>query len=443
MKTYPFLKFRNHLLVTTIFILTIGLNTSFLVAQNSPNDLEQDVTYNQYKGQIIDNITKKPLAFANLSLVETNITTVTNTEGEFVLKVPIQINEGRIEISFLGYESKIISLKTLMETKNNITLEASATELGEVNIETLKNPRDLIIETLKKKGENYLDDQILMTAFYRETIKKRNKSVSLSEAIVNIYKASYTSSKKDDLKLYKSRKSTDYKKLDTLVLKLQGGPFNTIFLDIMKYPEYIFTEASLNNYNFNLDRSTKINNRLVYVINFEQNEYAEGSLYKGQLFMDAEKKILTSAIYSLNISNKKEAAKILVRKKPAHADVWPTDIAYRVDYLEKDNKWYYGYSNLLLEFKVNWDHKLFNSTYTLGCEMAVTDWEKNIDKDIPKFKERIHPSIIMNDEAMGFSDPDFWGAYNIIEPDKSIDSAIKKIQKQLKKAKANGTALTN
>ena len=46
-------------------------------------------------------------------------------------------------------------------------------------------------------------------------------------------------------------------------------------------------------------------------------------------------------------------------------------------------------------------------------------------------------SIILNDEALGFADPDFWGEYNIIEPEKSIESAIKKIRRQLRRNKTN------
>jgi hypothetical protein len=42
----------------------------------------------------------------------------------------------------------------------------------------------------------------------------------------------------------------------------------------------------------------------------------------------------------------------------------------------------------------------------------------------------------LEDEAIGFSDPDFWGEYNIIEPEKSIESAIKKIQRQLRRSKS-------
>ena len=84
-----------------------------------------------------------------------------------------------------------------------------------------------------------------MTAFYRETIKRRNRNVSLTEAVVNLYKQPYTNKSKDIVALNKARKSTDYRRLDTVTVKLQGGPYSTLYLDIMKYPEYIFTPASI------------------------------------------------------------------------------------------------------------------------------------------------------------------------------------------------------
>ena len=31
-----------------------------------------------------------------------------------------------------------------------------------------------------------------------------------------------------------------------------------------------------------------------------------------------------------------------------------------------------------------------------------------------------------------FADPDFWGEYNVIEPDQSIESAIRKLSRKLK-----------
>ena len=397
---------------------------------------EQESSFNQYQGRIIDSETNNPLVFATLSIENTNISTVSNTEGYFSLKVPKDMSEGQVSVSFLGYETRTIPLTQLKENKNEIALVVSFTELSEVSLAVPKDAKALVKETLLRRGDNYFDDPTLMTAFYRETIKKRRKNVSLSEAVVNIYKSPYNSDRRDALQLYKARKSTDYDKLDTLAIKLQGGPFNTLFVDMIKYPQYIFTEETFDDYNFSFENSTKVNDKLIFVINFKQKESILDPLYQGKLYIDADKKILTSAIYSLNITDRDKAAKMFVRKKPAHANVWPTDIAYRVDYREKNGKWYYGYSNVLLEFKINWDDRLFNSVYSMTCEMAITDWEKNTTGESPKFKDRIKSSIILEDEAIGFSDPDFWGEYNIIEPEKSIESAIKKIQRQLRRSKS-------
>ena len=401
---------------------------------------EQEVNFTQYKGEVLDNQSRSPLIFATVALEDTNISTVTNTEGKFLLKVPVGTKSGNVLVSFLGYKTKLIPLNQLKPSKNKIMLDVSVTQLAEVNITMPKSAERLVRETLSRKGENYFDDPTVMTAFYRETIKKRRRNVSLSEAVVNIYKAPYTSSRRDAVQLYRARKSTDYSKLDTLALKLQGGPFNALFVDIMKYPEYIFTNDNISDYRYTFDRSTRINDKLIYVVNFEQKSEITDPLYRGKLFIDADKKILTSAIYSLNITDRLAASKMFVRKKPRNAMVYPNQVAYRVDYREKDGRWYYGYSNVLLEFKVDWDRRLFNSVYSMTAEMAVTDWEKNTTGEVPKGKERLKSSIIMSDEALGFSDPDFWGEYNIIEPEKSIESAIKKIQRQLRRSKTDGGA---
>ncbi|NND16650.1 MAG: carboxypeptidase-like regulatory domain-containing protein [Eudoraea sp.] len=397
---------------------------------------EDPVNFRALKGEVVDSRTKDPLVFATLLLEGSNISTVTNTEGEFLLKIPSEIQEGNVLISFLGYKSKSLPLEWFQEKNNSVALGVGITQLAEVDVSAPKSALNLVKSMMAKRGENYFNDATTMTAFYRETIKKRRRNVSLSEAVVTIYKSPYLSSRRDAVSLYKARKSTDYSKMDTLALKLQGGPYNALYVDIMKYPDYLFSSESIKDYDFTFDRSTNIDNKRVYVVNFEQKEGIMEPLYRGKLYIDAEKRILNSAIFSLKITNKELAARLFVRKKPRNAKVYPTEVAYRVDYREKDGRWYYGYSNAIMTFKVNWDKKLFNSVYSMTSEMAITDWEKNENGDVPKSKDRMKRSIIMSDEAVGFSDPDFWGEYNIIEPEKSIESAIKKIQRQLKKERA-------
>ena len=426
------IKKTKFLIFSLILILSFGFqyNANATILQE---EIKQNIqSYAEFKGVVIDSKTKSPLIFADISVNSTNIRTVTNTEGEFLLKVPSNLLDKKITVSYLGYEKREIPLKELKNNNNKIALNVSITKLIQVKIKVPKDAESLVKAALNRESENYYNDHALMTGFYRETIKKRNKNASLSEAVVEIYKQPYNSRTKDAIKLIKSRKNTNYSRLDTIALKLQGGPFSTLYSDIVKYPEYIFTKETLPYYDFKFEASTQINDRQVYVVKFEQLPNVVSALYYGKLFIDAQTFALTSAIYSLNVENKNEAVQLFVRKKPRRVKVEPIKAVYRVDYKTKNGKWYYGYSNIQLAFKVKWKNKLFSSNYYLSIEMAITDWEKNTT-GIIKPKNNLKPSIILSDEASGFSDPEFWGEYNIIEPEKSIESAIKKIAKQLKR----------
>ncbi|TRZ45289.1 carboxypeptidase-like regulatory domain-containing protein [Robertkochia solimangrovi] len=399
-----------------------------------PQDTDVDtLKFKEFKGKIVDSATGTELVFATLTVMNTNISTITNTEGEFSLKVPVDMSEGNVLINFLGYQSKTLSLNKFQRNGNLIELEPSTIELEEVSLSTPKDAIGLVRKMLKNKGSNYLDVPVKMTAFYRETIKKRRRDASLSEAVAYIYKQPYTSARRDIIQLFKSRKSTNYSRLDTVALKLQGGPFTPLYIDVMKYTDYIFTDELIDNYTFSFDQSTLINDKPVYVVNFRQRENIIDPLFYGKLYIDAESTALTSAVFNLNLENRQLASELLVARKPPRTDVYPTEAAYRVDYRIKDGKWYFGYANVQLAFVVDKKGKLFNSKYYVSSEMAVTDWEVDGTGREVKPRDRLSPTVIISDEAAGFSDPEFWGAYNVIEPEKSIESAINKIQRQLKR----------
>lgn len=292
------------------------------------------------------------------------------------------------------------------------------------------DPSALVKNMLKNREYNYFQDKTTMTAFYRESIKRGRKNVSLSEAVVKIHKQAYDSNSDDDISLVKARKTADYDRLDTVALKLLGGPYNPLSIDIMKNPMSIFSDRDLENYKFSFASPTTIGSRPLYVVNFEERS-KDMPWYYGQLFIDARTFSLVKASFSLNVDNRTAATNIFVKKKPGGTKVYPVNVKYDVVYREKDGRWYYGYGNTQLEFVVNWKRKLFNSRYKLNSELAVTDWElkpqeKNRDKQ--KFMSR---RVIMNDDVSGFADLAFWGENNIIEPDKSIENAIDKIRNKL------------
>ncbi|BAO74720.1 carboxypeptidase-like regulatory domain-containing protein [Winogradskyella sp. PG-2] len=411
---------------STFFLFFVLLFSTTLLAQND---------FTEYSGKVIDGDSKRALEAVSFNINETNISTIANSEGEFTIKVPNKFLDSKVVISLLGYNTRVLPLSELSSKENKIKLYKAVTALSAVSISAFKNAENLVKKVFSEKSKNVQKESVYMTAFYRETIKRRNRNVSLTEAVVNILKQPSTSSQRDAIQLGKARKSTDYKRLDTVSVKLQGGPFSTIFLDIMKYPEYIFTDETIRSYNFSFDEPSTINNRNVYVVNFSPKNNGLNINYIGKLFIDVESLALVSAKYALDVSNKNKTKNLLVKKKPSSIVVYPLDANYRVDYKAKGGKWYYSYSNLSLKFKINKKRELFNKVYTLTSEMAVTDWEINgADKTI-RNRDRLRPSVIITDAISGFSDPNFWGEYNLIEPDKSIESAINKIRKSIEKQK--------
>lgn len=405
-----------------LFFMSFGASAMF--QQDPPVD------FTEYKGRVV-NQNKSPVPSAYLTVDGTNISTITNAEGYFSLKIPDTLNHVNIRVSALRYHSKTLPLQFLKSGDPQIILEEAAEELSEISIFTAKDAKRLIAGVLKKRVENYISEPVKMTAFYRESIKKRRNNVSLSEAVVNIYKQPYSSGRKEDIAIVKARKSADYDKLDTLAIKFRGGPFNTLYVDLIKYPDPLFGEEGLDNYRFDFAEPARINDRYLYVVDFEELN-KEYPWYFGKMFIDAESLTLVKATFNLNVDNKKEAARMFVKRKPGGTKVYPVEVRYEINYREQDGKWFYGYGNAFLEFVVNWKRKLFNSRYTVDSEMAITNREANPNGRPKKDDSFINERVIMIDDVSGFADTAFWGDNNIIEPDKSIQNAIDKIQRQLR-----------
>jgi hypothetical protein len=415
----------------SLVMLIIFYWSNKVMASKSVKARQDTLTYIQYKGTVVEMDTRKPLGFATLTLEGANISTVANSDGEFSFKVPVSKIDGKVIVSYLAHKDQVIRLSSLKPDKNRIELELLTVTLSAVSVHP-RDPDMLMRQILSKRLENYNQDQNLMTVFYRETIRKNKTYVSLSEAVLEVFKQPTLSAKSDMIELSKGRKNTDYTKLDTVTFKMQGGPYTSLMLDIMKNPEEIFTEDMMGNYQFTIENISKIGERLMYVIDFRQYPHIVEPLYFGKLYVDTESLAIFSATFSLNVTNKAAASDLFIRKKPAGAKVYPTEATYQVNYREKDGRWIFGYSRAELVFKIEWRRRLFNTHYSSSIEMAVTDWEKSSVKNA-KPAERLKTNVVMMDEVSGFADPDFWGVYNVIEPEKPIDQAIKKIQKKLKK----------
>lgn len=425
------IKLNGKIAVLLLSIIVISANAFSADVFKKGKDA-QEKTYVSFKGKVVDEETNEALVFASVAIEGTNIATVTNTEGDYLIKIPKDKMNGELKVSFMGYQTKSVSISELKEGRNNtIKMTVETVKLSEINVFP-NNPRLLIEKVIENRHRNYQDEAVIMRSFYRETVQKRRNYIGLSEAVVDVYKQPYTSMRIDAVKLYKGRRSQSVEKMDTLLFKLQGGPYSTLLLDVIRDPYLILADDVIDQYNYTYENITRVDGELNYVISFKQHDYINTPLFYGKFYINVDNFAISSAFFSLNTENRNEASAMFIKKKPLGASVYPTAAKYLVKYTQKDGRWYYNYSRGEVAFKVNWKKKVFNTTYSTMVEMAVTDWDKANEKTF-KPSDRIKMNVIMNDAVDGFADKDFWGELNTIEPEKSIESAIKKISKNINK----------
>ncbi len=383
-------------------------------------------------GNLKDAKTKQDIIFAYVTVPNSHVGTVTNSEGEFTLKISNDIKATEIEFSHIGYNKKRVSLASLMPTDNQILLEPSSIPLDEVTVRPI-DAKQIVADALMKVPYNYSDVPNMLTGFYRETIRQRRDYISISEAVVDIYKASYKPvGGGDRVRVFKGRKSANVKKADTLTVKLQGGPSVSLLLDIAKNPDLLFFENDFELYDFTLEDIVAIDNRINYVISFAQKKNISTPLYYGRLYIDTRNLAFTHAQFSVNLENKDEAAQLFIKRKPRGVKFVPITTSYLVTYNEQNGIYYLNYARNELTFKANWSRRFFNTTYTINSELAITDRSIDNATRFP-YRDSFKPTDVLTESVAAFNDEDFWGEHNYIKPEESIEEAIRKYGKRLKR----------
>ena len=408
----------------------IFMGATLFASPGSREEPADTINYKSYYGKVVDSKNNKALPFATIEALGSNIATVTNIDGDFIIKIDKDADVSQLKISYIGFQNKVVDLANFNNNRSfRVELDQSTIQLKQVTIRP-KDAMELIDDVLANIRENYSDDPMMMRGFYRETIQRGRNYVSISEAVIDVYKGSYSNEYQvDQVKLFKGRKSADVEKMDTVLFKVQGGPNTTILLDVVKNPYILLSEEYMSIYEFNLTDVITIDDRLHYVISFYQREYVDDPYYKGRLYIEMDKLAISEAEFELNVDNQDQAARLFIQRKPMGMSIIPERAAYRAKYTIEENRWYFSYARAEVKFKVNWKKKLFNTTFSTMSELAITD---RTYEGIEKFagKERFRSNDILNEKVYIFFEQEFWEGYNVIEPDQSIESAIRRLNRR-------------
>lgn len=404
----------------------------FLLLDIAPLQAREEVDgYFTVTGVVRNKDDRKKLENVNVSVPGTNIGTVTNSDGLFSLKIKdAEIVRG-LEVSHIGYLNTQISLK---ENKDLSTLTVwmipAPNLLSEIVIFG-NNARGIVEEAIRKIPVNYSPNENMLTTFYRETVQKRRRYISVSEAVIDVYKTAYNDRVpvKDKVQLQKGRRLLSQKTSDTLAVKVVGGPSLAIYLDVVKNQDALLNMGDLDYYEFHIEEPVNFDNRMQYVISFRPKVNLMYALFYGKLYIDFEKLAFTRAEFSLDMKNKTKAVEAILHKKPLGLQFKPQEVSYLVTYKEQNGKTYLNYIWNTIRFKCDWKKRLFSSGYTVYSEMVVTDRQEDNFTAISNktaFKEK----QVFYDLVDEYWNEDFWKEYNIIEPTESLEHAVNKLKKQ-------------
>ncbi len=430
---------------TTLVRLAYAALTAFLFTLSAPamSSVPQDtlripIVY----GKVTDSSDGNPLAYVSVTHVVSGVSNVSNSEGFFSLKLPMEVSsEDEIRVSYLGYVTATLRVEDFSESSpdkpHGIRLPPVSFTLDPAVIRSTE-PLSLLMEAYDKVKENYPSVTTGMTAFYREIIRRQSgRYLALSEAVLDINKASYTSFQSDRARIFKGRASTDYRAADSILIRFRGGVVAALDMDNVKNPfAGVWLREVERHYRFAMGEPVLRDGLFFYVVTFTQIDGSEEILYSGRLYIESGSLAIGRIELSLNVKGREEkAAGIMVVKRPPDTRFYVTKADYAVNYKRFGDTWHYDYSLMRINLSSRKGKSFFRNNYVITGEMAVTAHNEapaRIGAD-----ERLRFKDFLSEKVGDFRDDDFWGDYNVIEPDKSIDAVIRRIIRRLERRGAH------
>jgi hypothetical protein len=398
---------------------------SKITTEKLPAEIKTDsipVKYFFLSGKIIDGKKENPIKYASVSLLNKPIGTISNIDGNFLLKIHPDFIRDTIVISCMGYEQILMPAYKILDDDLIVMIPVSI-RIKEVKVVST-TPERLLQNIRQNLSQNYSEEPKLMTAFYRETIKQDNNYINVSEAVIEVLKAPYLNPSRNDLvRIVKGRRSPDVKPFQWLNFKLQGGPFTITKLDVVKTVESFLDKEYQSSYVYNINRVIMYNENPVYILEFKPVADFEELGFAGEIYVHRETFAIVHANFHFTKTGLKNAESVMIKKKPKGVKAKPVFTNYEVNYQQYLGKWHLANVKASVKFKVRSRNDKVNSEYHSVSDLLITDIKntelKKFDRDESFTQRDIFVEMINN------YDPDFWENYNIIKPDEDLQNAFK------------------
>jgi len=428
--------FRNDSLVYSVIDKYIIISRLIQKPSLQVDSLSHTWTGPRYiTGLIIDEESAETLPSATIGLINKGKGTVTNSKGEFGLTITPDCINDTLFVSYLGYYGRKIPVYRFLGNNFTITLKREFISIPEIIIRN-QIPQEIIFKALAAIPENYGNTPAHMTGFYREGVMKKNKLQSYSEAILQIFKNSYTGSLLgDQIKVYKSRKIENISNRDTLAVRLKAGLSTCLQLDGVKNRFDFITWPNMQDYTYRMTDIVTFNDEAVYLIEFVQKEYIDLPLFKGTIYINTYDFAILRAEFEINPAYIYKIKDSFVSSTSGGFNTWPLSVKYSVNYRKLNNRYFLNHVRGDLVFSSRQRRKLFNTQFNVFFELAVTEIDL---KNVTRFeREELAPVHAVFSRTIKQYDREFWEGQDFLKPEDNLLQALQNMKVRLQEFSEN------
>ncbi len=375
------------------------------------------------EGLVIDSLTEEPMGMVNIGVAGKTIGTASNRQGKFGFYLPGDYSGEKLVFSSLGYlrDSLIIPDR---DTSVVVTLAETSVELPEVLVKFVE-PDKIMQEVVRKKRNNYADDPLILTAFFRESIQQDKIYVDVSEAVIEIFKPPYHKEfSLERVRFVKGRKGEFSGDMEMIDFKLQGGPFLFSRVDIVRQGGFLPDSEGNSVYQYSFKRMDYSHGRPVFVIGFEPHDDTGELLYEGEIVVDEKSFAIVGATFEMTRKTIRKSREYLIRRDSRRFRTKPSYARYRIDYRPWNDEWVLNSVRGEVNMKVIDRKEKIRTVFNTVSELLVTDLRPGERKEF-RWNDSFRENYILSDQIESY-DENFWSRYNIISPDESVEKIFEK-----------------
>ena len=380
-------------------------------------------------GIIVDEETGEPLPYATIALKNKGRGTVTNSNGEFGLKITPDCLNDTLSLSYLGFMGMEIPVRQSLGNNFRILMTREFISIPEIIIRT-QIPQEIIYKTISAIPRNYGTTPVILTGFYREGVMKKNDLQVYSEAVLQIYKSAYSGTLfGDQIKIYKSRKIENTGLDDTLAIRLKAGLSTCLELDGAKNAFDFIERGAMAEYSYRITDIVTYDDEAAWVIDFEQREDIERPLFRGSIYINTADFAILNADFELHPKYLQKLKDSFILSSSRGYTTWPISVKYIVSYRKINNRYFLNHVRGDLVFLSKQKKKLFNSQFKVFFELAVTGINTG---DVARFeREELAPIHSVFSRTIKSYDPGFWENQDFLRPEDNLLQALKNLNVRL------------